>query len=97
VVEIHNGVVRPELALDFLPGDNLSPALQQHSQYLESLFPQDDLAFAGDCTYRAQFARLKVKLKTSETDATWDRVFHGTWAIESKVYYWLQKGSARRS
>jgi hypothetical protein len=76
VVEIYNGVVGPELPLDFLTGYDLAVTLNQHSQNLEWLFPKKDLAVTLCLPERAQFAGLKVKLKPSEPNATWETLWH---------------------
>ena len=82
VVEIHHGVVGPELSLDFVASYDLAPALNQHSQDLEGLFPKENLiVIAVGCANRAQFTRLEIKLKASETGATWSRMFHGPFEI----------------
>ncbi len=81
MVEIHDRIVLPKLALDFLAGHDFAPALNQHSQDLEGLLPQEDFAFAVDRARRTQFPRLNVKLKPPEPDATWDRLFHETCEI----------------
>ena len=82
MVEIHNRIIRPQLPLDFLAGDDLAPALNQHSQDLEGLFPKENLiVIAVGCANRAQFTRLEIKFKASETGATWSRMFHGPFEI----------------
>jgi len=70
MVEIHDGVVGPKLFLDFLTGYDLAPALNQHLQDLEWLFPEKVLA-AIFGSNRGQFTRMEVKFKRSEPDATW--------------------------
>jgi len=78
VVEIHNGVVRPELVLDFLAGYDLARTLNQHSQDLEGLFPKKNPAVTADSPDRAQFTRLQVKLKPANPYATLESEFRGT-------------------
>ena len=69
MVEVDNGVVRPEPLLDFLAGDDLVPTFNQHSQNLEWLFPQNDPALAFGPN-GAQLTRLQVKFKPSKANAT---------------------------
>jgi len=42
VVELNNGIVRPEIVLDFLAGDDRSLVFDQHLQDPKLLLGQDD-------------------------------------------------------
>ena len=43
MVEIHDRIIRPQPALDFLAGDNLSFTFKQHPQDLKHLFSEENL------------------------------------------------------
>jgi len=46
VIEVHDGLVGPELSLDLLAGDDLPLPLDQHPQDLEWLFPENEPAMS---------------------------------------------------
>jgi hypothetical protein len=63
LVKVHEGVVRPEAAAQFLAGDELAGTFQEGGEHLEGLFLEVNLT-----ALLADFSRLKVSLESSETD-----------------------------
>ena len=63
MVEIDEGVGRPELLLQLLPGDHIAGTLQQHGQNLEGLLLEFDPQ-----PVPAQLAGVQVGLKGAEAD-----------------------------
>jgi len=63
MIEVYEGVRRPELAAELLPGDEMSPIFKQCGQYLEGLFLELYLLSS-----LPQFPGLEVDLERTETD-----------------------------
>ena len=72
MVKLHDGVVGPQLLLDFLASGDLTLALQQQQQDLKRLFLQPNPLLAA-----AQFSSLQVEFKDAKADANRKRVFYG--------------------
>src|SRR5580704_5181737 len=62
VVEIHEGICRPQLFLKFLTSYDLAGVLKQHGQDLEGLF----LKSHSQAMF-AQFARANIQLENPKT------------------------------
>ena len=63
MVEIHEGVGRPQFAAELLAGNHFPGPFQQRRQYLEGLFLQLDFL-----SLTTQFAGAKIDLKDTETN-----------------------------
>jgi hypothetical protein len=63
MIEVYEGVRRPELAAELLPGDEMSRIFKQCGQYLKWLFLQLYLLSPPP-----QFPGLEVDLECTETD-----------------------------
>ena len=74
VVEVHEGILRPQLLLQFLARHDLARMLQQHLEHLKGLLLQPDLEAA-----LAQFACAQVNFKNPEAHEVkgWGRALHG--------------------
>jgi hypothetical protein len=62
MVEIHEGVRRPEFCLKFLASYHVSGTLKQHRQDLQGLFLK-----ANPQAVLAQFASAKIQLENSKS------------------------------
>src|SRR5437879_1719039 len=62
-VEVHKRVGRPELVLEFFPGDHLPRTFQQHGEDLESLISELDLQ-----ALLTQLPGLRVDFERAKTD-----------------------------
>jgi hypothetical protein len=74
-VKIHNGVIRPEHLLDFIPGHNPALAFDENSKNLEWLFSEQNLLRQGAVRpwlIRDKFAGLEVQLEASESHSFCD-------------------------
>src|SRR6266702_2465916 len=63
VIEVYEGVGRPNILPQFLAGDDFARALQENLQNLEWLFLQPDLD-----SLPAQFSGIFIQLKSPEAD-----------------------------
>ena len=71
VVELHHGVVGPELLLDFFPSGYGAGVFEQDSQDLQRLFLQHN-SLPG----LVQFSGLQIEFEDAESKAKWQCVFH---------------------
>jgi hypothetical protein len=63
MIEVYEGVRRPELAAQFLSGDNFSRPLKQRRQHLKGLFLEPYLF-----SPLAQFPGVEIDLERAEPD-----------------------------
>ena len=71
-VKVHNGVIRPEHLLDFIPGHNPALAFDESSKNLEWLLSEQNLLRQGAVLpwlIRDKFDGLEVQLEPSESHA----------------------------
>jgi hypothetical protein len=66
MVEIHEGIGRPESVAKFFSCDHFAGMLDQHAQHLKGLFLKPQLD-----SILAQFACRNIHLEGSETQDTW--------------------------
>ena len=66
MIEIDEGVRRPEFAAQFLSCNEFSRMFKQRGQYLQGLFLKFYLL-----TPLAQLSRIKIYLKRAEADDSW--------------------------
>ena len=71
VIKLDHGIVGPQIVPDFLPADEPSVAVHQHTQDTETLILEDYTAIA-----LPQFARSEIDVKDTEPHPIWQRVFH---------------------
>lgn len=64
MIEINEGVRRPEGSSQFVPGNNLSRSEQQHFQNLERLLLQ-----TNSQSMLAQFSSSKIDLENAKAEA----------------------------
>src|SRR5664279_3331329 len=71
VIEIDDGVVRPELLLNLFAGGHLPAPFNQDSQDPKRLFLKQDLATGCIPIQRTQLPGFQIELERSETQADW--------------------------
>ena len=76
VLELHNGVIRPQRLADFFAAHHLAGTLQQHGEDAKRLFGQTNLF--GPVL--AQLTGAKVEFKCFETDQSLE-VLTATWHL----------------
>jgi hypothetical protein len=85
MVKIHYSVIGPKLVLHFLPGDDLAPGFNQHSEDVKWLLPEKDLAVTVSGSRGEELARTKVNLKFPKPDATRAMILHGNFQPEQEA------------
>jgi hypothetical protein len=79
VPEIDDGVVRPKLSFDFIPGYDLASTLDQDSQNLEWLFSKENPLGTVRCVRCVQLARADIQFKLSKSDTVGGQMVPDLW------------------